>query len=185
MMGVGSYMQSHNRIQILSMNEAIGMRKELEIDEPWPATKIMWLPPSEGLISSERDIFATSSDILRIYTIDRDRAVDGNVNGYKFYQAGEPIKLQNNSEFNHPIMSFDWNQTDNNTIATASIDSSVTIWDLEKYQISTQLIAHDKAVHDISFSKESTKFATVGEDGSVRLFDIRDLRNSTIIHEDR
>ena len=74
LMGVGSYMQSHNRIQILSMNEATGMRKELEIDEPWPATKIMWLPPSEGLISSERDIFATSSDILRIYTIDRDRA---------------------------------------------------------------------------------------------------------------
>ena len=45
-------------------------------------------------------------------------------------------------------------------------------------------MAHDKAVYDISFSViDETIFATVGEDGSVRLFDTRELRNSNIVYE--
>jgi DDB1- and CUL4-associated factor 7 len=45
------------------------------------------------------------------------------------------------------------------------------------------LVAHDEAVYDISFSLEPSVFATVGEDGSVRSFDIRELRNSNIVYE--
>ncbi len=45
------------------------------------------------------------------------------------------------------------------------------------------MVAHDKAVYDISFSLEQSVFATVGEDGSVRLFDLRELRNSNIVYE--
>lgn len=44
-------------------------------------------------------------------------------------------------------------------------------------------MAHDKAVYDISFSLDQTVFATVGEDGSVRIFDTRELRNSNIVYE--
>ena len=44
-------------------------------------------------------------------------------------------------------------------------------------------MAHDKAVYDICFSLDRTVFATVGEDGSVRLFDTRELRNSNIVYE--
>ena len=48
----------------------------------------------------------------------------------------------------------------------------------------TQLVAHDSAVYDISWaSQNETIFATVGEDGSVRSFDTRELRNSNIIYE--
>ena len=42
--------------------------------------------------------------------------------------------------------------------------------------VKTQLIAHDKEVHDIAFSKEGggrDVFASVGGDGSVRMFDLR------------
>lgn len=45
------------------------------------------------------------------------------------------------------------------------------------------MVAHDKAVYDICFSLNKTVFATVGEDGSVRLFDTRELRNSNIVYE--
>ena len=45
------------------------------------------------------------------------------------------------------------------------------------------MVAHDTAVYDISFGLEETVFATVGEDGSVRLFDTRELRNSNIVYE--
>lgn len=37
----------------------------------------------------------------------------------------------------------------------------------------TQLIAHDKEVYDIAFSKSKDVFATVGADGSLRMFDLR------------
>jgi len=47
----------------------------------------------------------------------------------------------------------------------------------------TQLIAHDKEVYDIAFSNETNLFATVGADGSLRMFDLRSLEHSTILYE--
>lgn len=67
-------------------------------------------------------------------------------------------------------------------IGTSSIDTTCTIWDIEKQAVQTQLIAHDSAVYDFCFSNEHA-FASSGEDGSVRYFDLRDLEHSTIIYE--
>lgn len=39
----------------------------------------------------------------------------------------------------------------------------------------TQLIAHDKEVYDIAFARGPEIFASVGADGSVRLFDLRSV----------
>jgi len=52
--------------------------------------------------------------------------------------------------------------------------------------VKTQLIAHDKEVYDIAFSRAGggrDMFASVGADGSVRMFDLRHLEHSTIIYE--
>lgn len=49
------------------------------------------------------------------------------------------------------------------------------------------MIAHDKEVYDIAFSRGAggrDMFASVGADGSVRMFDLRHLEHSTIIYED-
>lgn len=54
--------------------------------------------------------------------------------------------------------------------------------------VKTQLIAHDKEVYDIAFSRAGggrDMFASVGADGSVRMFDLRHLEHSTIIYEVR
>ena len=52
-------------------------------------------------------------------------------------------------------------------------------------EVKTQLIAHDQEVYDIAFAKKGTNvFASVGADGSVRMFDLRSLEHSTIIYED-
>ena len=89
-------------------------------------------------------------------------------------------------------------------IGTSSIDTTCTIWNLETGQsigrvnstgsqsaisghVRTQLIAHDKEVCDIAFSKAGggrDMFASVGADGSVRMFDLRHLDHSTIIYEE-
>uniref|UniRef100_A0A1I8FAI2 WD_REPEATS_REGION domain-containing protein n=1 Tax=Macrostomum lignano TaxID=282301 RepID=A0A1I8FAI2_9PLAT len=80
--------------------------------------------------------------------------------------------------------------------APPAIDTTCTIWGLETGQVvgrvvsghvKTQLIAHDKEVYDIAFSRQGggrDMFASVGADGSVRMFDLRHLEHSTIIYED-
>eukprot|EP00126_Sphaerothecum_destruens_P007635 Sdes_comp19925_c0_seq4m12363 len=54
---------------------------------------------------------------------------------------------------------------------------------MDTQQVKTQLIAHDKEVFDIAFSRGRDVFASVGADGSVRMFDLRSLEHSTIIYE--
>lgn len=69
-------------------------------------------------------------------------------------------------------------------IVTTSVDTTCTVWDLNTAQARTQLIAHDKEVFDVTFTAGSVDtFASVGADGSVRLFDLRALEHSTIIYE--
>lgn len=71
-MGVGSYLNRHNKLQILRMNEQHGIQLELEIDEPWPATKILWLPQPDNVFPQQRDLLATSSDHIRLYFLKRN-----------------------------------------------------------------------------------------------------------------
>jgi WD repeat-containing protein 68 len=62
-------------------------------------------------------------------------------------------EMKNNSEFSGPLTSFDWNPNTLNYIATSSIDSTVTIWDINSQVVVTQLVAHEGAVHDIQFAE--------------------------------
>ena len=55
----------------------------------------------------------------------------------------------------------------------AATENFVCIGVFTALQPKTQLIAHDKEVYDIAFAKANTDvFASVGADGSVRLFDL-------------
>lgn len=128
-----------------------------------------------------------SGDYLRVWrTGDGDTRMECVLNNNK------------NSDFCAPLTSFDWNEIDPNIVGTSSIDTTCTIWGLETGQqlgraqvvvghVRTQLIAHDKEVYDIAFSRAGggrDMFASVGADGSVRMFDLRHLEHSTIIYED-
>ncbi|KAH0973486.1 hypothetical protein GBA52_025642 [Prunus armeniaca] len=86
------------------------------------------------------------------------------------------------SEFCGPLTSFDWNEAEPKRIGTSSIDTTCTIWDIEREAVDTQLIAHDKEVYDIAWGGVGV-FASVSADGSVRVFDLRDKEHSTIIYE--
>ena len=88
-----------------------------------------------------------------------------------------------NSEYCAPLTSFDWNEADPNIIGTSSIDTTCTIWDVTAQAAKTQLIAHDREVFDLAFARGKDVFASVGADGSVRMFDLRSLQHSTIIYE--
>jgi len=81
------------------------------------------------------------------------------------------------------LTSFDWHPKKVELIFTSSIDTTCSIWDITKGSIVNQLIAHDSEVFDVNVSPDANEFATVGADGSLRQFDVRDLRNSFILFE--
>lgn len=117
------------------------------------------------------DLLASSGDYLRLWDVTANSI--------------DPVTTLNNSktsEFCSPLTSFDWNEFEPSRIGASSIDTTCTIWDVETGVVETQLIAHDKEVNDIAWG-EAGVFASVGADGSVRVFDLRDKEHSTIIYE--
>ena len=69
-------------------------------------------------------------------------------------------------------------------IVTSSIDTTCTVWNVDTFSALTQLIAHDREVHDVAWLPGSTDiFVSVGADGSLRAFDLRSLEHSTILYE--
>uniref|UniRef100_K3YZ85 Uncharacterized protein n=1 Tax=Setaria italica TaxID=4555 RepID=K3YZ85_SETIT len=136
-----------------------------------------------------------SADHLRIWRIpsadDADAAANNNNNSGSVRCNGAPqpgVELRcelngnRNSDYCGPLTSFDWNDADPRRIGTSSIDTTCTIWDVEREAVDTQLIAHDKEVYDIAWGGAGV-FASVSADGSVRVFDLRDKEHSTIIYE--
>jgi WD repeat-containing protein 68 len=130
----------------------------------------MWSP--EGLAAS-KDFIATTGDYLRLWSV----YGDGDVRFERVFNNNK------NSEYCAPVTSFDWNTADHSMIGTSSIDTTCTIWDINVGKVKTQLIAHDKEVCDLAWTRDRDMFATVGADGSLRMFDLRSLEHSTIMYE--
>lgn len=135
------------------------LEKKFQFEHKYPPTKIMWVPDQNDC---HPDLMVTSGDVLRVWNIENNE------------KASVKCQLSSNKkELTAPLTSFDWNPQNLNTIITCSIDTTCSIWDIHKEQLTKTLIAHDKEVFDVSFSPEPQIFATVGADGSVRYFDTR------------
>jgi len=162
-----------NRIEIVQTmkEDNIDIIKKICSEEiSFPTSKLMWTPNK-----THNNLLAASSDIIRLYKFDEETdslTLSTSLNNKK-------------SQYCEPLTSFDWNRENNSILGTSSIDTTCTIWDLNKNTIRTQLIAHDKEVYDIAFSKEEQIFISTGADGSIRLFDLRSLEHSTIIFESK
>lgn len=173
---VGSFIEEYNnRVDVLSFDEeslTVKPNPNLSFEHPYPPTKLMFQPnPAAASHRKSSDLLASSGDYLRLWEV-RDNSI-------------ESISVLNNSkssEFCAPLTSFDWNEVEPRRIGTSSIDTTCTIWDVERGIVETQLIAHDKEVYDIAWG-EAGVFASVSADGSVRIFDLRDKEHSTIIYE--
>ncbi|PAN07606.1 hypothetical protein PAHAL_1G348800 [Panicum hallii] len=177
----GSFLEDlHNRVSLLSFDpvrpSAASFRAlpALSFDHPYPPTKLQFNPRAAA-----PSLLASSADTLRIWHAPLD----------DLSASAPPPELRSvldnrkaSSEFSAPLTSFDWNEIEPRRIGTASIDTTCTVWDIDRGVVETQLIAHDKAVHDIAWG-EAGVFASVSADGSVRVFDLRDKEHSTIVYE--
>ncbi|KAL1925086.1 uncharacterized protein VTP21DRAFT_4740 [Calcarisporiella thermophila] len=203
---VGSLVEeSVNKLKVVSLPEylsnggmedsSIRPRSDLvtiaETDHIYPATKILWEPSFR--YGSGSDLIATSSDCLRLYELHSESRPDSNGSIHARAASGYPSSQQKltlktalkstKSEFAAPLTSFDWSEVDPTLIVTGSIDTTCTIWNVETQQPKTQLLAHLKEVYDVAFMpRDPHAFLSTGADGTVRLFDIRSLENSSILY---
>lgn len=166
---VGSFIEEYNnRVDLITFDEdtlTFRPHPSLSFTHPYPPTKLMFHPnPSASQLAS-------SGDFLRLWDV-RDTSVE----------PLSVLKSNKTSEFSAPVTSFDWNQAEPRRIGASSVDTTCTIWDVERGVVETHLIAHDKEVNDIAWV-EAGVFASVSTDGSVRIFDLRDKEHSTILYE--
>ncbi|KAI0121176.1 WD40-repeat-containing domain protein [Xylariales sp. AK1849] len=203
---IGSYLEDgHNFIQILdtqivntpsdvytpgSSKHSIEFTKMAEATHSYPVTRLLWEPPSSQ--KQTTDLLATSGDHLRLWSLpaDAQSTYSNNINAKNVNQPITkltPLALLSNSktpDHTAPLTSLDWNTVSPSLIITSSIDTTCTIWDIPSLTAKTQLIAHDKEVYDVRFCANSVDvFVSCGQDGSVRMFDLRSLEHSTIIYE--
>ncbi|GAP84418.1 putative WD domain-containing protein [Rosellinia necatrix] len=203
---IGSYLEDgHNFIQILdtqivntpsdiytsgSSKHCLEFTKIAEATHSYPVTRLLWEPPSSQKQST--DLLATSGDHLRLWSLPTDTQAAHSNSINKSALAPPitkltPLALLSNSktpDHTAPLTSLDWNTVSPSLIITSSIDTTCTIWDIPSLTAKTQLIAHDKEVYDVRFCANSVDvFVSCGQDGSVRMFDLRSLEHSTIIYE--
>ncbi|PNY18348.1 WD repeat-containing protein [Tolypocladium capitatum] len=207
-LAVGSYLEDgHNFIQILdsqvvltpqdlytpsSSKYSLDFTRVAEATHSYPVTRLLWEPPSSQKQST--DLLATSGDHLRLWSLPSEAPANP---GNSITARGPardpaitkltPLALLSNSktpDHTAPLTSLDWNTVSPSLIITSSIDTTCTIWDIPSLTAKTQLIAHDKEVYDVRFCANSVDvFVSCGQDGSVRMFDLRSLEHSTIIYE--
>ncbi|KAH8885794.1 WD40 repeat-like protein [Thozetella sp. PMI_491] len=204
---LGSYLEDgHNYIQILdtqltttppdvyapgSPKFTMDFTKIAEATHSYPVTRLLWEPPSSQKQST--DLLATSGDHLRLWSLPSEtptaqsNSITSRNNRDLPITKLTPLALLSNSktpDHTAPLTSLDWNTVTPSLIITSSIDTTCTIWDIPSLTAKTQLIAHDKEVYDVRFCANSVDvFVSCGQDGSVRMFDLRSLEHSTIIYE--
>ncbi|WWC63796.1 uncharacterized protein I303_106401 [Kwoniella dejecticola CBS 10117] len=171
----------------------------------FPATKVGWEPRESlsgvgyGDNGGRGELIATSGDALRLFEVTKEWNSDGMASGYigkngwsesegSSSYSVKSRSMLTNSKTPHaslpPVTSFSWNPKAPHSIVTCSIDTTATLWDINTSQALTQLIAHDRAVYDLSWLPDSSDiFVSVGADGSLRAFDLRQLEHSTILYE--
>ena len=173
-----------------SSKYSLEFNKVAEATHSYPVTRLLWEPPSSQKQST--DLLATSGDHLRLWSLPSETQANpgSSINNRSRDQPPTkltPLALLSNSktpDHTAPLTSLDWNTVSPSLIITSSIDTTCTIWDIPSLTAKTQLIAHDKEVYDVRFCANSVDvFVSCGQDGSVRMFDLRSLEHSTIIYE--
>ncbi|KAK6459143.1 WD40-repeat-containing domain protein [Scheffersomyces xylosifermentans] len=193
--------------------EGFYFHKAAEIGVDYPVTNLQWDPLLSGNTNEERlaassevlrlykvehDPFDQNGDyrLIQTHTLANNTT---STTSSTSSNGTSGKSIQDDINTFPPVTSFDWNKIDPNILITSSVDTTCTVWDLHRSHnlkhhedgtgvdtatVKTQLIAHDSEVFDVKFIHNSTNiFASVGNDGSMRVFDLRSLEHSTIIYE--
>ena len=114
---------------------------------PYPPTRLAFTPNRGG--GTATDLLASAGDVLRLWRVAGEDEGGGDANA-----AGTTTTLAaalscggaggggsggGGSDYCAPLTSLDWNDANPRRIGTASIDTTCTIWDVEKGVVDMQV----------------------------------------------
>ena len=161
----------------------------------FPSTKLLWSPNETGLL-------ATAGDHLRLWNVNLDE--NDTTKKKKKKKKKDEDRLETDktdsstckqksclkNETFAPLTSIDWNRTDPTMMGALNYDKdyfSCTLWDIETETPEVNILldeAKGSTGYDLAFhAKDGDIFGTVGEDGKLRIFDVRSLKRVSIVHE--
>lgn len=164
--GIASFeTESPNRIEVFQFQDPEFI-KIASVDTKLPQTRICFAP--HGTLTPV-DSFISTDTAVHLYSIE-----------------DSTLKTEADiivSEGNEPLTCADWNRIDTNCVITGCVDGTVSILDIQSQEVVSHLQAHEQPIFDVSFFSVSQTFVTTGLDGSLRVFDFRDLASSLIFYQ--
>ena len=139
---------------------------ECEVQIPYPQTDLMFSPCGS---QDQSDFLLSCSENVKLWRVNSD--------GLSL-QAEIAV-----SEPKDPVTCVDWSSLEPNIVLSGGVDATATAIDMSSSQIIARIIAHDHAIHDISFCGASPTFVTCSFDGSLRYFDLREPHSSYIYYQ--
>ena len=165
--------ENRNIVELVKLRKSAQSLIRLDSQvQQFPITKVQFMPSTS---TTNEDLFITSSDCLRIFKIVMENNQD--------HMTATGI-LRSEKRRHSPVTSFDWCPLALNIVASASFDTLVSVWDINKEALEIQFAGHDRAVNDISFNPHDPNvFVTCSTDGCLRLFDRRHMEYSQQLYE--
>jgi WD40 repeat protein len=156
-----------NTLHILtSTDESTALTEVTSTSLPYPPSKLLFSPHEQN-----KNLLIASSDTLYLYNY-----TTPSISLLNTFKRTDQV-------YNGPLTSCDWATASSNVIAVASVDTTVSVIDVETMEPKIIFIAYDKEVYDISFGPDEFTFVTTGADGSMRMFDTRSTDVNSIIFE--
>lgn len=160
----------NNFIQLIEYDNDYNNKQELvstaKTSIEYPCTKLCWANEKYN-----HNLLASASDNLRMYYYDEHK------------NSLSETKCYNSNNKEGPLSALEWNRINQQIIGVASIDTTASIWDIEKETKVSHIIANDKECYDLSFGCQKHCFITCGGDGTIRQFDMRNKTNCWLIYQ--
>lgn len=160
---------NENRIDLIEYcDNEDKIYKKSSINTSFPCTKVMFSPEEQN-----KNLFISTSDNLNLYSYNESENLI-NLN---------TTLTKNNIIYCGPLTSCDWSLANFSIVGVSSIDTTCTIWDLNKKATKQQFITQTKEVYDISLGPTEFLFMAAGEEGRINLLDTRSKTTCNIIFE--
>jgi WD repeat-containing protein 68 len=173
-LAVGSFVEQYrNKVLILRLNEEGGTLDQdamASFEHPYPPTHTAFVPSGS---SSRPDLLATSADVIRIWKLRSHEEQPTVMSALLKDTALRPTGA---------VTCFDWNDLDLGRIASGSTNGILTSWDVERSAVSKRVKVHDGDVFDCQWGAADV-VTSCSSDASVRLLDLRDEENCTVLFE--
>lgn len=119
------------------------------VPHPYPPTRLAFTPDRGA--GTAADVLASAGDVLRLWKVAAEGGGSGDGDGDAAAATATPTTTLaaalscgggpggGGSDYCAPLTSLDWNDADPRRVGTASIDTTCTIWDVEKGVVDTQV----------------------------------------------